>query len=395
MLKAEDKFRAFVGAHIREIVLGALFLLSVLIRFDLAPRTRWSGDYIYCIVPWVNTYRELGFVQGLATAITNYYIPYNILLAFTALFPMEPWVLISLFSCIAEYVMVYYAYRILNHLSNGEHVFRAAFAAVSLLYLPPLILNGAFWKQCDAIYAAFGVIALYHLLKEQYYRAFWFLSIAFVFKLQIILLFPVFFYAYFCGKRYSVLYWLRIPLTYLEAGLPAILCGRPAAEVYSVYLNQSDEYHYMFLNTGNLYRLFRSDYEAVSNTAILLTIAFLAGVFLLVMLRRRAVDGRVLLRLAGLTACGCFLILPAMHERYDYLPIVLVSLDFAYYDRKKFYIPAAMVAVTTVMYCAYLFGGNTLPEEAYAMINIAAFVLLFKDTAGMLERRDIHVDTDQ
>ena len=48
---------------------------------------------------------------------------------------------------------------------------------------------------------------------------------SFVFKLQVILILPVFLIAYFCGKKYSIFLWLRIPVTYLEAGLPALLCG--------------------------------------------------------------------------------------------------------------------------------------------------------------------------
>ncbi|MCR5674530.1 MAG: hypothetical protein K6G16_02360 [Lachnospiraceae bacterium] len=397
MLKLDEKIRALFGRYMREIIVAVLFALSVIIRLELAPKTSWSGDYLYCIAPWVEEYRKLGFVKGLASEITNYYIPYNIIFALSALCPTEAWVPISIISCAAEYLMIYYAFRILTYLGGEKATFPAAFAVLLLLYLPPVILNGAFWKQCDAIYAAFGMMSLYYLLTEKYYRAFLFLSIAFVFKLQIILLFPVFLIAYFCGKNYSILLWLRIPVTYLEAGLPAILCGRPPAEVYAIYLNQSDEYHYMFMNTGNLYRLLRSDYEALSHAAILATVAFLAFLFYYVYRRREAVTDRMLLMLAGLTGYACFLFLPAMHERYDYLPIILVTLYYAYYDKKKLYIPAVMVLVTSVMYCAYLFGGNTLPEEMYALMSLCAFALMVKDTANMLNKnregvRHVHQD---
>ncbi len=397
MTKADEWIRSFAERHINEIIVAALFILSVLLRITLASKTSWSGDYLYCIAPWVDRYRELGAAAGLSQEITNYYIPYNVFLAFVSLFPMEPWVLVSILSCAAEYLGVYYAWKTLTHLS-GTGSWRTVYAALSLLFLPPMVLNGAFWKQCDAVYTAFALMALYYLLSDKYYRAFLFLSIAFVFKLQVILLFPLFFFAYFAGKRYCFLLWLRIPVTYLEAGLPAIICGRDPKEVYSVYLNQSGEYHFMFLNTGNIHRLFRSDYAALSTAAILMTAVFLVFWLGYLYRYRERMGNERLLQLAGVTGYACFLFLPAMHERYDYLPLCLVTLYYAYYDRKRLFIPAMMTGVTTVMYCEYLFGGNTLPEEVYAMIGLAACALAGRDLVNALKtgnRREQYVDQDQ
>ena len=387
MTAADRGFRKFVDEHAEQLVFIALLVISVLVRIDLAPKIDWSPDYLACIDPWVREYRSLGFVNGLATEIGNYYIPYNVLLALISYVPADPWVMVSVVSCVFEYLMFYYAYRLLLVADGGEseeeggeeRLTRAAFAALLMLYLPPMILNGAFWKQCDAIYGAFGVIALYHLMKDQYHRAFLFLSLAFVFKLQTILLLPVFVIAYFCGKRFSLFHWLWLPGMYLFTGLPAILAGRPVKEVYSIYLNQSNEYHYMFMNTGGFYRLLRSDYDALSYAAILCTVGLCGILFYYTWLHRSAFNNARLLQLAGVAGYGCFLFLPAMHERYDYLPIFLVTLYYAYYHRKKLYIPGVMVLVTAVMYCAYLFGGNTLPEEAYALLCLGGFWLALLD----------------
>ncbi len=38
----------------------------------------------------VNKYRELGIVNGLATKVGDYYVPYNVLLAIIAQLPCEP-----------------------------------------------------------------------------------------------------------------------------------------------------------------------------------------------------------------------------------------------------------------------------------------------------------------
>ena len=163
-----------------------------------------------------------------------------------------------------------------------------------------------------------------------------------------------------------------------------------------IYFDQSSEYHYMFLNTGNLYRLFRSDYEAAGHLAVYGTVAFLVLLTGYLIRHREAVNGECLLQLAGVTGYGCFMTLPAMHERYDYLPILLVTLYYAYYHRSKCYIPAMMILVTTVMYCQYLFGGNTLPEEAYALIALVAWFLALRDLIDGIQKREVsNVHKDQ
>ena len=367
---------------------AVLLVISLIIRIVLVPKTNWSPDYLSCLEPWVEEYRALGFVKGLGTAIGNYYIPYNIVLALASLVPVRACYPLAAVSCVFEYLMVLYAGKILAWLGKKEQgaadMRRVLFAAMLILYLPPVILNGAFWKQCDAIYSAFALMAFYELLREKYYRSFWLLSLAFVFKLQVILILPVFLIAYFCGKKYSILLWLRLPVTYLEAGLPALLCGRSARDVYGIYFRQSDQYHYMFMNTGGLYRLLRSDYSALSQAAVFATMGFLVFMFAYIYNRREKVGDRELFLTAAVTSYGCFLFLPAMHERYDYLAVVLATLYYAYYDRKKLYIPAAIVIVTSVMYHAYLFGGNTLPEEAYAIICLAAFAMMVMELVRLL-----------
>ena len=59
-------------------------------RIVMIPNCVLSADYNNFIVPWVNKYRELGIVNGLATKVGDYYVPYNVLLAIIAQLPCEP-----------------------------------------------------------------------------------------------------------------------------------------------------------------------------------------------------------------------------------------------------------------------------------------------------------------
>jgi uncharacterized membrane protein YfcA len=141
----------------------------------------------------------------------------------------------------------------------------------------------------------------------------------------------------------------------------------------------------------------------MNRAGIYLVIAFLAVVFLYVYRRREAMNDRLLFLLAAVTSYACFLLLPAMHERYDYLPIVLIAVYYAYYRREKIYIAAAVVLVTSVMYCAYLFDGYfagiRMPEEIYALICFVMLYLMIKEFTGELngirdgkETTDVHQD---
>ena len=94
------------------IVMCILLIISFLIRFHLAPICVLSADYNNFIVPWVEKYRELGLVGGLSQKIGDYYVPYNVLLAIISLFPWEPYVFVSLTSCIAEYISAFFIYKI-------------------------------------------------------------------------------------------------------------------------------------------------------------------------------------------------------------------------------------------------------------------------------------------
>ena len=73
-----------------EICLIVILGISLYARIVMIPNCVLSADYNNFIVPWVNKYRELGIVNGLATKIGDYYVPYNVLLAFIAQLPCEP-----------------------------------------------------------------------------------------------------------------------------------------------------------------------------------------------------------------------------------------------------------------------------------------------------------------
>ena len=201
---------SLINDNLDKIAIFAIVAIAILIRIKLIPETTLSPDYESYYLPWVEAYRQYGFFGGLSKDIGDYYVPYNVMYAICSLFPCEPYIPIAVFSMIAEFVSAIFIRKILLLLLEERGVaperagLLASFASALTLLLPFVVWNGALWKQCDAIYVVFLVIALYYLLKDNNRFAFVFLAIAFGFKLQAIFFVPLFLVLYFAKKKFSI-----------------------------------------------------------------------------------------------------------------------------------------------------------------------------------------------
>lgn len=380
----ESKFiidRCIHGITEYQFQIFGLFLLlifSVLIRIHLAPFCDLSPDYNTYYKEWVNQYRNVGFWNGLGQTIGDYYVPMNILYGIASLFPFEPWVLISFFSCLFEYIGVYFLYKIAVFLGTGK--VKAAYAAVLVLFIPCSIFDSALWKQCDSIYVCFAVISIYYLLKNKYNAALIFLGISLSFKLQAIFLLPLFVVVYLIKKNYSILSFLWLPIVYLVAGLPSVFAGRGIKATYLTYLLQTQEgtteSYGMNSFFPNIYALGLDNYyDELAIPAILITIVVLGLIILLVIRNKQLFDGKMLISTAIWMAWTCCMFLPGMHERYDYLILVLM-VAAAFVIEKKYFVPMIVINFCSLItYTITLFKTETVPLEVVAVIYIGAYVL--------------------
>lgn len=357
-----------------------LLILSILVRIHFAPICALSIDYNNCIVPWVEKYRGVGIFHGLGQTIGDYYVPYNVLLGIISLFPWEPYVLVTVTSCLAEYVSAFFLYKIICLLSEhgGKVKRKAAYIAIITLFFPFVMLNGSLWKQCDAIYACFIIVSIYNLLKKKYTFSFIFLAIAFCFKMQTIFVLPLYMLVYMIGAEFSILQFLWIPGMYLLTGIPAVMCGRGVRETYSVYINQTGKYEWMTINAPNLYNFGLQGYQELAKPAILGTmmIFILASVY--VYWHRAAVNNKMIFLLAGWIIWTCYMFLPAMHERYDYVAILLISVYMICYDIRNLWIAIIMNICSIITYSVCLFaltGVNMMAVTAAYMLAYIGFTV--------------------
>jgi Gpi18-like mannosyltransferase len=404
--------RRTVSKYGVQIFIIIMIAVSLCIRILLIPCTDMSPDYTGYITGWMDAYRQQGIIAGLADSIPgdDYYIPMNLVYAVLAQIPLPYYVTISAFSCMAEYVSVFFLYKIFNLLllEKNAAVYtgdrkRAALCAVSVLYLPAAIWNGAYWKQCDAVYTCFAVISLYYLLREKYSAAVIWLAVSFSFKLQAVFLFPFFIAVYLIQKKFSILHFLWLPAVYLAAGFPAVFCHRGLKATYLIYYYQTQEttsYKDYGMNSffPNIYAFGLDDFaKELQKPAVLAAGVICLGAVMLVWHYRMNVNRQKLVLLCFWMMQTCCVFLPGMHERYDY-PVLLLGTAYVLFIDHRL-VPAMIVMnccsfITYTIVMQNRMGQNpavTLPAAAVFYLAAYAYITVAVIRELRLPKEDMEV----
>lgn len=385
-----------IDRYLFEIGAVILILISVMIRWHLAPITMLSADYNDFLVPWTNVYVENGLKGGLAQAFGSYYVPYNLFLGLISYLPWEPWVMIALFSCTCDYVIGIFIFKISliileeNGTTRKEARQKAIIAGIVSVILPATLMNGALWKQCDAVYTCFMIISLYYTLKGEFNKSLLFLGISFAFKLQGIFVLPFFVLLYIVRKKgLSFINFAWIPGMYLIGGLPAILAGRRVLDTYDCYLNQTTYNGFDAMNIlyPNVYSFGLTDYPALSMPAILMTLGVFIFMALFVIRNKENLTQAKLLLLAAWCVWACTMFLPAIHERYNYPVLVLLTIVYLLTDLKKIWTAIVLNLISCVQYGICLFHTRTFEDNTMAIWHTVIFVYVTYDLIKQLRKR--------
>lgn len=401
-LALDKLIRNLIDKYLFEIAIGLLILISVFIRFKLAPNTELSPDYNFYYKEWVEFYRQNGIIKGLSNAPGDYYVPFNVIYALSSLFPCEAWVPLSIVPAICEFISAFFIYKIFYLLTEKKRC--SVFIGVMTLYLPFVIFDGALWKQVDAVYTCFLMIAMYKLLKQQYRGSMIWYSVAFAFKLQAILFLPLYLIIYITGgfngaenegkelskkTSFSILEFLWIPFVYLVAGLPEVLAKHGLRATYFAYLEQTEELdsegYGMVSYCPNIYNWgFDDHYKLLSTAAVMVLAAVLVVIAFFCYRFREKIDRNFVLYLAIWTSWTCVILLPGMHERYDYAMLILLT-PFAMMVRKKI-MPFMIVAniCSLIVYGITLFGAEIIDIAFISVFYVASYLFVTADIIGLL-----------
>ena len=330
-------------------------------------------DYQNFLHVWVETYRQRGGFALLGKTIGNYNIPYNYFLALFSYSSIRDLYLIKLLSIFFDLILDWGTLRLVR-------LFRST--AVAKLcgffipfFLPTVILNGALWGQCDSIYVAFAVWALWAALAGKPVRSVVFIALSFAFKMQAVFLMPFWLVLIF-AKRVKWHHLAAFPITYILTVLPAILLGRPLKDALYVWqagsigsgLNYNSPSVFAFVRgSGNE--------QPLSYLGIIVAFVFLFLLFLFCWIERRRLDNHRLLLCAVLICVAVPFFLPHMHDRYFFMADVLTT-ALAIVLPAMSLLPVCTLFASLLGYHAYLKMRYLLPMRCGAAALIAVILAL-------------------
>lgn len=396
--------RKLIDKYLFEIVLGLFIIAAFVIRLKLAPNTELSPDYDSYYREWVEFYRANGIIQGLAHAPGDYYVPFNVIYALCSLLPVAPWVPLSMIPFVCELVSAFFIYKIFFLLSGKKQP--SIMIGAATLFLPFVVFNGALWKQVDAVYTCFLIISIYELLRKRYRASVIWYAVSFAFKLQTIVFLPLFVILYLTDgynsfdtdetkkdskakKTFGIFEFLWIPVVYLIAGLPEVLAGHGLRATYFAYLGQTGELqsegYGMVSYFPNIYNWGLDPYdEILTIPAVLTLMVILAAIALFIYKHRDKLDRNTVLYLAIFVSWTCLMILPGMHERYDYAMLLLLT-PYAIICRKKLMISAITANLCSVAtYSITLFRSEIFDMKFVSIFYVAAYIYTAIDFVRLL-----------
>ena len=352
-----------------------LIIMSILgLMIRLSGRDFLSADMYSCLIPWFEEIKANGNVRALSSQVGNYNLLYQTLISFMTYLNGNCVYYYKALSILFDYLLAFYSASFICEIKKTHKngfLFGVIYAIV--LFLPTVVLNSAFWGQCDSIYTFFIIATLFYLYKKHYLKAFIYLGVAFAFKFQAIFILPFIISYYFYKKDFSISNFFISLFTFWITGCFAYIQGRNIFTPFTLYQNQADTYHNMYLNIHSFWLIFGNDYDAFHTFAILLTLV-ICGLGLYVLLSGyKSIDcGESYLNTACWFVWTCILFLPAMHERYTYLlDILLVLLCFI--DKKYIKYAALSFLLSFITYGAYLIGNDGI-RSLYALIFIVSWV---------------------
>ena len=363
-----DNRRVFLSAG---LIFCAMLLRSLCMEHE-------SLDYRDFLLRWVEYFRDHGGFRALDRDVGNYNVPYLYFMALFSYSSIKPLYLIKLLSVLFDVLLAWGALRLTRTVSGSERAGMIAFLLT--LLLPTVILNGAYWGQCDSIYTAFGVWSFALALEDRPIPAVAAIALSFSFKLQAVFLMPVFLIFIFAGK----IKWEHLavfPLTYLAVVLPAVLLGRPLWDTLSLYFNQAGTVgSALNYNSSSVYAFAPwnpSNPEELARAGILAAFAFLLLLYGWCWYHRRRLNRRNLLYCCLLISVAVPFLLPHMHDRY-FFPADVLSLVLAACFPPLAPVAPAVSFASLLGYYAYIKMRFLLPMRygAFALLAVIALLVL-------------------
>lgn len=364
-----------VGVGSDVVFVSLLAIAAAALALRLYFFNEQSNDYNAFLSGWISQMRQLPALEPITTPIGDYNMPYLYFLFSFSRTNLYDLYLIKLLSVVFDFVLATGIVKLVKRFHEGDGTVLAAFTAA--LFIPTVFLNSAYWAQCDGIYAALCVWALYFALSNRPRASVIFFAFAFSFKIQTIFILPIIIFL-LLRHKIALKHLPLFPLTFALTLLPALICGRSFYDTFSIYIDQTASYPSLTLNCPTLWALFPEEkFETFGNAALFLAGAAVLAFGVYLYLKRSALTDKLLFDAAYLFTLLLPFLLPRMHERYFYLAEVL-TVVYMLLHRKRLFIPPLVILTSFSCYCAYLFGYRIFSLLELAIINFAVIFWLLK-----------------
>lgn len=354
-----------------------LFVFSFLIRWKLMPIE--SADFWGFLEDWMEQIRAGGGFKSLDHQISNYTSPYMYLMCAVSYLTENNLYGLKMISVVFDYLTAVAVFLILYQLTGNPR--RSIMGMAMLLLSPTVILDGAYWCQCDIVYTSFLLFALYYFFKDNSRLCMIFVGISFAFKLQALFIIPFFVIMWLKKKTVKFFDFLWIPVIYVISALPAWGFGRDFKELMWIYFDQAQSYPWGTLEYPNIYALLGEAMPdlrhagEVSSAGTFMTIMLLGCIAYYFYVKDVKLTGELTITLALFTTAVIVYTLPHMHERYGFL-IDLLAIIYGILNRKKLPVVCGFTLVSILSFMPYLIAVHIVPIQyvAIALLGLIVYV---------------------
>ena len=418
-------FRHFeLKLHRRQLlVLGAGLMLGMAVRYCLLPEV--THDYKGFLYAWAERFRNEGW-----DAIKNtgdYTMPYRYFVFLITRLPVDPLYLYKLGSVVFDVLAVMAALRLSGRFNAGP--WRKTILALAVFFTPTVLLNGAYWAQCDVIYAFFCLMCLIYALEERPVLSVIMAGLAVCIKLQTVFFLPML-AIFWIAKKVKLKHFVILPAVYLAVNLPAMLSGVPLFELgrdyegktrigglIGIYTGQAGQYSgklssgapsmfelidWQEANRDTMpdeqYRAVAKKNAALSRMGIGLAAGFILILVTLAWFKRKSMSDKALLLLSACMVLGIPWLLPSMHGRYfftaDMLCVIIAVLFPVYAYIGPLQVFASYGAYYNYLrHFGYLYGqylpAPHLPIQTFALHRHSYAVLIVLIAVMVMACREI------
>lgn len=357
------------------IFIVCLFAFAFIIRWKLMPIE--SGDFQGFLENWMNQIRERGGFRSLGYQISNYTSPYMYLMCMVSYLTENNLYGLKLLSIFFDYLASIAMFLIVYQMTDS--VRKSVLGMAALLLSPAVILDGAYWCQCDIIYTTFILYAFYCFLKDNSKWCMIFLGISFSFKLQALFIVPFFIIMWLKRKTIYLTDFLYLPVIYMLSALPAWMAGRGFQELMMIYFEQAGTYPWGTLDYPNIYALLGEAMPdmrhaaEVSGAGTFLTIILLGCIAYYLYEKNINLTNELIVTIALLTVAVTVYFLPHMHERYGFL-IDLLAILYGILNVKKLPVVCGFMLVSILSFMPFLIAVHIVPIQ-YVSIGLLGLIV--------------------